>query len=92
MSHSDGRICSGQHFRQLHASTALQGDSPAVLAQWVQQHGGKVAGVAVQPAGDGTGYGLWSAQVPLALLEMLCMCDIAVRDSCHCMRYLLQQL
>ncbi|DBA78761.1 TPA: hypothetical protein ACH3X1_008667 [Trebouxia sp. C0004] len=52
----------GQHFRQLHASTALQRDLPAVLAQWVQQQGGKVDGVAVQPAGDGTGCGLWSAQ------------------------------
>ena len=92
ISYTDGRICSGQHFRQLHASTALQGDSPAVLAQWVQQQGGKVDGIAVQPAGDCTGYGIWSAQVPPAHLGMLCVFDIAVRDSCHCMRYITQRL
>ena len=41
----------------------LASDSPAVLTHWVQQKGGVVEGIAVQPAGDGTGYGLWSAQV-----------------------------
>lgn len=49
--------------RQLHADAST---SPAALAAWVQEQGGSVEGVNVQPAGGGAGYGLWSSQVHTA--------------------------
>ncbi|KAL3150242.1 hypothetical protein ABBQ32_000100 [Trebouxia sp. C0010 RCD-2024] len=52
----------GQPLRHLHSSSARQPGSPAVLAQWILEQGGAVEGTAVQPVGDGTGYGLWSSQ------------------------------
>ena len=52
---------SGQLLRHLHSQSATQ--APGVLAQWIVKQGGVVDGVTVQPAGDGTGYTLWSSQV-----------------------------
>ena len=54
----------GQPLKHLHSSSATQ--APGVLAQWIVKQGGAVEGVAVQPAGDGTGYSLWSHVVKTA--------------------------
>ena len=51
----------GLWHKQLHIEA---GTSPAALVGWVQEHGGSVEGVNVQPAGGGVGYGLWSTKVP----------------------------
>lgn len=66
----------GQPFRHLYSSSARHADSPAVLAQWIVKQGGTVDGIAVQPAGDGTGYSLWSSQVTVtgSKAEGLCSC------------------
>lgn len=50
-------------YRQMHVDAST---SPAALAAWVQEQGGSVEKVNVQPAGGGAGYGLWSSQVHTA--------------------------
>ena len=57
--------------RQLISRTMCSQGSPAALPAWLQSQGGKVEGVSVQSAGDGTGYGLWSAQVPFMPLSYM---------------------
>lgn len=55
-------IFGGQPSRHHTSSSGTHSDSPTILAQWVVDQGGIVDNVAIQPAGDGTGYSLWSAQ------------------------------
>ena len=60
----DSLYVSGQPLRHTYCVSAKQA-SPAGLAHWVEQEGGRVQGIAILPAGDSKGYGLWSDRVSL---------------------------